>query len=136
MPTTKSCACLCLCLVLLASSDPALPAERATMPATAVNSFGLNLLADLAARQKHKNVFLLPLSVFMALAMTESGAAGQTRTAMRQALAVPAGLSEDALHSSASALLQSLQAQKGVDLFIANALWSDPRLPLAPAFVE
>ncbi|HLJ30016.1 MAG TPA: serpin family protein [Candidatus Angelobacter sp.] len=106
------------------------------MPATAVNSFGLNLLADLAARQKHKNVFLSPLSVFMALAMTESGAAGRTQAAMRQALAVPADLSEDNLHASASALLQSLRAQKGVDLFIANALWSDPRLPLSPAFVE
>jgi serpin B len=72
----------------------------------------------------------------MALAMTESGAAGRTQAAMRQALAVPADLSEDALHASAASLLQSLRAQKGVDLFIANALWSDPRLPLAPAFVE
>lgn len=161
MLTTRSCACLCLALALVAlnaagrkgavipgdprtkaanapapRTDPAAPGEKATVSATAVNSFGLNLLADVTARQKHENVFLSPLSVFIALAMTESGAAGPTRTDIRQALAVPAGMSEDALHESASALLQSLRAQKGVDLFIANALWSDLRLPLAPGFVE
>ena len=55
---------------------------------------------------------------------------------MRKAMAVPAAVGEDELHQSASALLKSLQSQKGVQLSIANALWSDARLPLAPGFVE
>ncbi len=111
------------------TGDPAIAAG-------AINAFGLNLLADETAHRKQENVFISPLSVFFALAMAESGAAGQTRTDMRKTLAVPATASEDALHQSASALLKSLQAQKGVQLSIANALWSDARLPLAPSFVE
>jgi serpin B len=101
-----------------------------------MNAFGMNLLADMAAHRKQENVFISPLSVFFALAMAEGGSAGQTQTAMRKTLAVPATVSDDALRQSASALLKSLQAQKGVQLSIANALWSDPRLPLAPSFVE
>jgi serine protease inhibitor len=121
------------------SQRPESTALGASDPATAagaINTFGLNLLADETAHRKRANVFISPLSVFFALAMTEGGAAGQTRADMRKTLAVPAAANEDALHQSASALLKSLQAQKGVQLSIANALWSDARLPLAPSFVE
>jgi serpin B len=110
-------------------------ADEPATAATAVNAFGLRLLADLA-QAKRENVFVSPLSVFLDLAMTESGAAGSTQAAMRKALAVPTGVSEDVLHQSSSALLKSMQSQKGVQLSIANALWSDARLPLAASFVQ
>lgn len=102
----------------------------------AVNTFGLKLLSDLSLPQKHENIFLSPLSIFAALTMTENGAAGKTRDSMRHAMAVPADLSDDALHQSASAMLKSLKAQKGVELAIANALWSDIRTTLAANFVQ
>jgi len=142
---------LCLCLALLApnsnggkdamngqrpQSSPSPAAAQPAIAADAVNAFGLKLLAETAGHGKGQDIFISPLSVFFALAMTESGAAGQTRADMRKALAVPATVGEDALHESASALLKSLQAQTGVRLSIANALWSDARLPLAPGFVE
>jgi serpin B len=76
------------------------------------------------------------LSVFLSLAMTESGATGPTQAAMRKALTVAPGVSEDVLQRSSSSLLESLQLQKGVQLSIANALWSDAGLPLAPSFVQ
>jgi serine protease inhibitor len=115
---------------------PSAGPEEKWSAATAVNAFGLKMVTDVAAQRPQKNVFLSPLSVFAALAMTESGAAGQTRTAMRQAMAVPASISEDALQESASALLKSLRSRKGVELLIANALWADAELPLAPRFVQ
>jgi serpin B len=117
-------------------SSPSPAAAQPAIAAEAINSFGLKLLAETVAHDKGQDVFISPLSVFFALAMTESGAAGQTRADMRKALAVPATVGEDALHESAAALLKSLQAQTGVRLLIANALWSDARLPLAPSFVE
>jgi len=117
-------------------SGPSPAAAQPAIAADAVNRFGLKLLAEMAGHGKAQDVFISPLSVFFALAMTESGAAGQTRADMRKALAVPGTVGEDALHESASALLKSLQAQTGVRLSIANALWSDARLPLAPSFVE
>ena len=109
--------------------------EKSQMSSAALNQFGLKLVADVAAHQGHKNLFVSPLSVFLALAMTENGAEGATRTAMRQTLAIPAGVSEDALHQSAAALMKTLQSQKGIELSIANALWSDSSLPLAQDYV-
>ena len=117
-------------------SYPPVQAESAKSASTSVNTFGLKLLAEVAAHRPHDNVFISPLSVFIALTMTETGAAGNTQTAMRHALAVPGSLSEDALHDSASALLKALALRKGVELSIANALWSDVRLPLSASFIQ
>lgn len=98
--------------------------------------FGTKMMTGLAAKRQHENVFISPLSLFMALAMTENGAAGKTRAAMRKTLDVPAGMGEEDLHGSASALMKTLRAQKGIDLSIANALWADLSMPLAPDFVR
>jgi serine protease inhibitor len=94
------------------------------------------MVADLSAQKPQKNIFISPLSIFMALAMTESGAGGNTRDAMRQALAVPQDLSDDQLRGSAAALLKVLQGEHGAELSIANALWSDRSLPMSPDFVK
>jgi serine protease inhibitor len=112
--------------------------RRAEAVATAANIFGLKLLADVASHNRHENVFLSPLSVFSALAMAESGAAGETRSAMRKTLSVPASLSmrEGALGEAGSTLLKTLQSQQGIELSIANALWSDTKMPLSPGFVQ
>src|SRR5690242_4659626 len=104
MQKIRLCGLLFVCLGLMMSSttaqtaknrkyapDPEAPShgfhaaqEAGTeTAATAMNTFGLKLLADVAAHQRHENVFLSPLSLFAALAMTENGAAGKTRDAMR-----------------------------------------------------
>ena len=114
---------------------PALIA-KAKRASTGLNTFGLKLLEAEAVSTPHANVFISPLSLYLALAMTEGGSAGKTRAAMRQTLEVPTSVTEEAMHESASALMQSLRTQKGVELLIANAIWSSPKLPLAPAFVR
>jgi serpin B len=101
---------------------------------TALNQFGLKMISNLSASQPHKNVFVSPLSVFMALAMTEKGTTGATRAAIRQTLAVPSNITEDQLHGSTSAVLKALEAERSDGLSIANALWSDKKL--APDFTE
>ena len=101
-----------------------------------MNAFGLKLLADLLANKPQQNVFISPLSVFAALAMTETGSAGETSAAMRRVLAVPPAEDETEFHSSTSALLKSLKAQKDVTLSIANALWSDSKYPLSSDFMQ
>jgi serpin B len=104
--------------------------------AIAVNDMGMKMVAALAAQQPQKNVFISPLSIFMALAMTESGAGSATRIAMRQGLSVPPGLSDDQLRGSSSALMKVLQAERGAELSIANGLWSDRSLPMSAEFVK
>lgn len=40
---------------------------------TALNSFGLRLLQEESARSQEQNLFLSPVSIFLALAMAENG---------------------------------------------------------------
>ncbi|MBZ5508444.1 MAG: serpin family protein [Acidobacteriia bacterium] len=115
--------------------DPAFIAQGKAASA-AVNDMGIRMVVDLAAQRRQQNVFISPLSIFMALAMTESGAGGATRNAMRQALAIPQNLTDDQLRGSASALMKVLQAERGAELSIANGLWSDRSLPMSAEFVK
>jgi serpin B len=126
--------------VLLLPAATAQPVGRGgpgmQVAATAQNTFGLRLLAQVAGERRQENVFLSPTSVFLALAMAETGAAGSTRAAIRSTLDVPATVSEQAIQESAAALSKALRSREGVDLAIANALWADSSFPLAPAFVR
>jgi serpin B len=110
--------------------------DKAKIAAEAQNAFGLKLLARVAMERRHENVFVSPSSIFLALAMLENGAAGKTRVAMRHTLEVPAGVSDDAMQESAAAMLKALRSHDGIELSIANALWSDRSMPLAAAFVQ
>ena len=109
--------------------------ETAKIAVTAQKSFGLQLLRDIVDREPRHNVFISPLSVFLALHMAENGAAGATLTAMRKALALP-DMDAAALNDSAAALLSELKSQDPAALTIANAVWADRRAPLAPEFVK
>src|ERR1041385_1167418 len=111
--------------------DPTLIAQGKDASA-AMNDMGLKMVAALSARRPGQNVFISPLSIFMALAMTENGAGGATR----QALSVPPGVSEDQLRGSSSALMKVLQAERGAELSIANGLWSDSSMPMSSDFVK
>ena len=110
--------------------------EKSQTSVQALNLFGVQLTAKLARQHPQKNIFISPLSVFAALAMTESGAAGQTRDDMRKAMSVLSDVSEERLHESTAALLKTLPRNSGTKLLIANALWSDTRTPVSPAFSE
>ena len=109
---------------------------KATVAAAAQTAFGLRLLRVLAATEPHRNIFVSPTSVFLALGMLESGAAGGTRAEIRATLAVPADVREAALHESAAALSNWLRRQDGAELAIANALWADRHISLPPEYVE
>lgn len=109
--------------------------DTAKLAVTAQRTFGLHLLREIADRKHGENVFISPLSVFLALQMTENGAAGSTRAAMRKVLAIPA---RDAskLNASAAALQGALKSRDAAALTIANALWADQHFTLAPDFVK
>ena len=101
-----------------------------------LQSFGLTLLQQESSVKIKQNVFISPLSIFLALAMTESGAAGETKAAMRKVLALPTDASEEAVNESAAALLKLLQSRGEAELAIANALWVDVKSTISPDFVR
>jgi serine protease inhibitor len=116
------------------------PDETTEPPASStkspLNAFGLALLREECTLKPEANVFLSPLSIFLALAMTENGSAGETRAAMRRVLALPADAGDESLNQSAAALLKSLPSHEEAKLSIANALWLDTGSLISPDFVE
>jgi len=68
--------------------------------------------------------------------MIENGATGETKTSMREALALSAHAREEAVHHTIATVMKSLQSQSGVELAIANALWADTGATIAPEFVR
>jgi serine protease inhibitor len=87
-----------------------------------LQSFGLALLRHELSLKRKQNVLLSPVSIFVALAMTENGAARDTKAAMRKALALPADLKDEEFNETAVGLLHSLRQQGEAQLEIANAL--------------
>ena len=73
-----------------------------------ISSFGLRLLAEEVVRHPRENVFVSPLSVYLALAMTEYGAGGETRAAMRRTLSIPDNVSDEELHQSVAGFTKQL----------------------------
>ncbi|MEO8029136.1 MAG: serpin family protein, partial [Bryobacteraceae bacterium] len=109
--------------------------KTAKLAVSAQNTFGMHLLRELVAAKPRENTFISPISVFLALSMTEAGSAGSTRTAMRKVLGLP-DKDPALLHESMAALQRALKPPSGAHLRIANALWTSEHVPLAPAFVR
>src|SRR5580698_764552 len=109
--------------------------DTAKIAVEAQRSFGLQLLREIVDSKPRENVFISPLSVFLALHMTENGAAGATRIAMRKTLALP-DLEPTALNASTAALQAALKARDPSSLTIANALWADRHFTLDTNFVK
>ncbi len=91
------------------------------------NTFAFKLFRELnAGEDSAANVFVSPLSVAMALGMTYNGAAGETRTAMAEALDLQ-GMSINDVNQAYRGvidLLRGLDAR--VEFQLANSLWFRP----------
>jgi serpin B len=91
---------------------------------------------DLYGQLKNKpgNIFFSPYSVSTALAMTYAGARGDTEKQMAHALHFPSD--QNRVHSGfAEAQRQLAEAEKGIELNVANALWAQKGHPFLPAFL-
>jgi serpin B len=103
--------------------------------AQAYNAFGLNLFQAIAKPTPTKNVFMSPLSVACALAMTYNGAYADTATAMADVLQVPA-INLEAFNSANGDLRTALSSDAAEALLsIANSLWVDENITFRDAFV-
>jgi serine protease inhibitor len=111
--------------------------EEAPTAAVAVagNDFGFRLLGTLNANGTATNLIVSPLSVSQALTMTYNGARGSTKTAMARTLGIGA-IDVSQLNASNRQLLEALhKADPDARLEIANALWLQKDLAVAPQFV-
>ena len=86
-------------------------------------SFGFNIFKELTSEDKDQNVFISPLSILLALAMTYNGAVGDTNLAMAETLQFKSFDLEE-LNSGFHDLMVSIKnADSGIELAIANSIW-------------
>ncbi len=101
-----------------------------------VNSFGLDLIREVVARDGRANIVLSPLSASMALGMTLNGADGETFSRMRATLGF-ADLSQEEINDSYHGLIELLtELDPEVRFDIANSLWANEDVPFHAAFLE
>ena len=78
--------------------------------AFSLETFGLALLQQETAAAPKQNIFVSPLSIFLALCMTQHGAAGDTKVAIRRVLGLRADPTDEALSRASSAIPNFPQA--------------------------
>jgi serpin B len=96
--------------------------------------FAFDLYQKLKAANPGENIFLSPFSISTALAMTYTGARGETEKQMAQTLHF--SLPQKPLHQTFSSLQAGLQNSKGYELAIANRLWGQKGYPFLPDFLK
>jgi serine protease inhibitor len=102
------------------------------------NKFGFKLFSEVLKNDRGKNnVFISPLSVAIALAMTYNGASGSTQQAMAKTLELE-GMNLPEINSSYAAALKQLldDSDAKVQLNIANSLWANQEVSFAPDFIK
>lgn len=88
------------------------------------NEFGFDMFKTInSAEADSKNLFISPLSISLALAMTYNGANGDTRTEMQNTLKFPS-LASDEINGYFQKLSSALlNVDSKVNLGIANSIW-------------
>lgn len=100
------------------------------------NDFSFSLFRRLSTAQRDSNVFTSPLSASLALGMTMNGAAGNTYSEMRGALAFGAA-SETEINEGYKSLMALLRGlDPTVDVRIANSIWYRTGFPVNQSFLD
>lgn len=107
-----------------------------TRVVTANTQFGFNLFNEIRKTEQDTNIFISPLSISLALAMTLNGASGETERAMANTLQLQS-LDAEAINTGYAGLSKFLQtSDPNVILTIANSLWARQGIPFKADFLE
>jgi len=100
------------------------------------NSFGFKLFKKIVKEEKDKNIFISPLSVSMALAMTYNGSNGSTQEAMQKTLEL-SNLTLKEINESYKSLIKLLTSLDPKVVFqIANSIWVREGFPVEKEFIN
>ena len=103
---------------------------------SANTGFGFDIFKELILEDKDKNIFISPLSILLALAMTYNGAVGDTNLAMAEALRFK-GFDLEELNSGFHDLMISIKnADSDIELAIANSIWYKLDYSVKEDFIE
>ena len=88
------------------------------------NQLGLQMVQELKT-EDNENIFISPISQYMAFSMLYQGANGETKSELAKLLKVNKQTAEDINKANASLLKKLKSDDKGLQLHIANSLWVD-----------
>lgn len=112
------------------------PVSIDTNIVSANTRFGFDLFNEIRQTEQDKNIFISPLSVSIALAMTLNGAAGETEQAITSTLQLQ-GLDSESINVGYAGLRGALQtSDPKVTLTIANSLWARQGVPFKQDFLQ
>ena len=96
-----------------------------------VTDFAVRIFIEM---ENGENVFMSPMSILFALAMTSNGAAGETLAQMEQVF----GIERDELNEYLHTYINSLSEGEKTKLGIANSIWfkNDPLLTVNQSFLQ
>jgi serine protease inhibitor len=98
--------------------------------------FGFKIFNQLISEDEGQNIFISPLSILLALAMTYNGAVGDTSLAMADALEF-SGFDLEELNTGFKDLMTSIEnADSEIDLAIANSIWMNMGFEAREDFIE
>src|SRR5690242_18089750 len=98
---------------------------------SARNDFGFRLLGELLGATSGPNLIISPLSVSLGLSMANEGARGATRAAIEQTLMAASQAS-----GLVDPLLASLVDVEGIEVDVANSVWSRADIALRSEYVD
>lgn len=100
------------------------------------NAFGIGLFKEMATENQDSNIFISPVSVALALAMTYNGAAYSTKDAMESTLKLE-DLTTDQINEAYKNLMNKLiNADPDVLLEIANSIWYEQTFSVKQTFFD
>ena len=101
------------------------------------NEFGFDIFKTISSTEADaNNLFISPLSISLALAMTYNGANGNTKTEMQNTLKFPS-LTTDEINGYFQKLSSALlSVDSKVNLGIANSIWYRNEFSVLPAFIQ
>jgi len=109
---------------------------QTSLETTQPSSFAFDLLRELRAEDRDKNVFFSPASIAVCLHMLLSGATGETREAMERVLGC-AGLEPEAIRQSIENVRSALGCTgTNLQLEMANAVWCAQQVSIKPEYLE
>ena len=98
--------------------------------------FAFNIFERLASEDAGQNIFISPLSMLLAIAMTYNGAAGETGLAMADAMEF-SGMDMEELNQGFSDLMASvLNADDDIEISIANSIWQRADFDAREEFID
>jgi serpin B len=98
------------------------------------SDFALKLFSSVAGKEK-SNVLISPFSAYAALCMTLNGAVGKTHEQMAEVLGVKADTIAQ-LNAHNKELFAGLNANKNVQIEVANAIFADSKTPVLQSFID